>query len=102
MSIFSEIEILNMSGRLLFVLVVIFIETWLWVIPKRQEKYLREQGIPGTSYNFLYGDTKQYSSMRTLALQNPMDSFTYDYFQRVDPFAHHNSINFGIKIGTHL
>ncbi|CAO2818235.1 unnamed protein product [Amaranthus hypochondriacus] len=95
MSIFSEIEILKMSGRLLFVLVVIFIGTWLWVIPKRQEKYLREQGIPGTSYNFLYGDTKKYSSMRTLALQNPMNSFTNDYFQRVDPFANHNSINFG-------
>ncbi|KAI3515630.1 hypothetical protein L1887_14531 [Cichorium endivia] len=32
---------------------------WLWFEPKRKEKFLRDQGLNGTPYKFLFGDLKE-------------------------------------------
>ncbi|CAO2818234.1 unnamed protein product [Amaranthus hypochondriacus] len=90
-----EIDILKTLVSSFFVVILILITNWLWVIPKRQEKFLRQQGIPGTSYNFLFGDMKEHFSMRSSALQKPMNSFTHEYFQRIEPFGYQNSVRFG-------
>ncbi|CAO2818917.1 unnamed protein product [Amaranthus hypochondriacus] len=68
---------------------------WVWLRPKRMERFLRQQGIYGTSYKLLFGDLKDMSSMRTQALKTPMNGFSNDYFPRVDPFRHQLITNFG-------
>ncbi|KNA12752.1 hypothetical protein SOVF_123110 [Spinacia oleracea] len=61
---------------------------WVWLRPKKLEKKFRQQGLNGTSYQFLFGDMKDYSSMRSRALESPMECFSNDYFPRVEPLRH--------------
>ncbi|KNA05768.1 hypothetical protein SOVF_187160, partial [Spinacia oleracea] len=68
---------------------------WVWLRPKKAEKWFRQQGLSGTSYKLLLGDMKDYSLLRTRALEKPMTSFTNDYFPRVDPLAHQLVTKFG-------
>ncbi|XP_021848423.2 cytochrome P450 CYP72A219-like [Spinacia oleracea] len=68
---------------------------WVWLRPKKLEKFFRQQGLSGTSYKFLFGDDKDSASMLTEALKNPMDGFSHDYFPRIDPFRHHLATKFG-------
>ncbi|OWM88551.1 hypothetical protein CDL15_Pgr002318 [Punica granatum] len=45
---------------------------WLWLRPKKLEKCLRQQGLTGNSYRFLFGDTKEISRSMKQALSAPI------------------------------
>ncbi|KAJ8452417.1 hypothetical protein Cgig2_006222 [Carnegiea gigantea] len=56
--------------------------------PKKLERWLKQQGLPGTSYKILFGDLKDLSSMRSQAMAKPMSSFSHNYLARIEPFRH--------------
>ncbi|KAJ8452420.1 hypothetical protein Cgig2_006225 [Carnegiea gigantea] len=68
---------------------------WIWLRPKKLEKLLRQQGIPGTSYRPLFGDLKDVASLRAQAMTKPMSSFFHDSLARIDPFRHQLMTKFG-------
>lgn len=71
---------------------------WLWFRPKKLEKWFRQQGLSGTSYQFLFGDMKHYSSTRARALEHPMNGFSNDFLPRVEPLRHQLVNKFGLKL----
>ncbi|XP_022140103.1 cytochrome P450 CYP72A219-like [Momordica charantia] len=60
---------------------------WIWVRPKKLEKYLRDQGLAGNSYRILVGDWKDMSAMQKQAMSKPMN-FSNDIAPRIVPFLH--------------
>ncbi|KAJ0007325.1 hypothetical protein Pint_29611 [Pistacia integerrima] len=60
---------------------------WVWLRPKRLERYLRQQGLSGKPYRLLYGDLKEASMMLE---QTKSRSFTVsdDSTPRIVPFLH--------------
>ncbi|XP_023744534.1 cytochrome P450 CYP72A219 [Lactuca sativa] len=63
------------------------ISNWLWFKPKKIEKFLRDQGLRGNSYRFLFGDLKEMMQMTRGAKSKPMN-LTHDIVPRVLPFIH--------------
>ena len=63
---------------------------WVWFKPKKIEKFLRNQGLKGSSYRFLYGDMKDLENMLKEAKSKPI-GLTDDIVPRVSPF-HHQSL----------
>ncbi|KAL9273978.1 Cytochrome P450 72A397-like protein [Drosera capensis] len=61
---------------------------WVWVKPKALEKQLRQQGLSGNPYRFLYGDTNDRTTMALQAISKPI-AFSDDYVPRVIPFQYH-------------
>ncbi|PQP94609.1 cytochrome P450 CYP72A219-like [Prunus yedoensis var. nudiflora] len=62
---------------------------WVWLRPKKLERYLREQGFTGNSYRLLFGDTKDSSMMLRQVQSKPMKlSTSHDIAPRVMPFVH--------------
>ncbi|XP_027180757.1 cytochrome P450 CYP72A219-like [Coffea eugenioides] len=59
----------------------------LWWRPKLIERELKQQGIGGTSYNFLYGDKLAIEKLMIEAWSIPMSS-NHEIIPRVDPFIH--------------
>lgn len=59
----------------------------IWWKPKRLEKYLKLQGINGTSYKPLLGDLKEYVKQIQDAWSKPA-SLNHRIVSRVDPFTH--------------
>ncbi|KAD4384339.1 hypothetical protein R6Q59_011637 [Mikania micrantha] len=64
---------------------------WAWLKPKRLERYLRQQGLNGTTYKLPFGDTKEI--LNTLKLE-PMN-LSDDIMPRVMPFVHQAIQNYG-------
>ncbi|PON69776.1 Cytochrome P450, E-class, group I [Parasponia andersonii] len=67
---------------------------WVWLRPKRLEKCLRQQGLKGTPYRFLYGDLKESYKMTKEARSKPIN-FSDDIATRVLPFVIQTVKNFG-------
>ncbi|XP_074325964.1 cytochrome P450 CYP749A22-like [Apium graveolens] len=57
----------------------------LWLTPIRKQRFLRKQGIKGTSYKFLHGNTKDILSMRKESMSMPMDYLSHNLFPRFQP-----------------
>ncbi|KAI3516927.1 hypothetical protein L1887_16081 [Cichorium endivia] len=70
------------------------ISNWLWFKPKKIEKFLRDQGLKGSSYTFLFGDLKEMVQMTTEAKSKPMN-LTHDIAPRVLPFIHKSIATYG-------
>ncbi|KAK9048853.1 hypothetical protein SSX86_032180 [Deinandra increscens subsp. villosa] len=69
---------------------ILLFYTWkisnlLWFKPKKIEKFLRDQGLEGTPYRFMYGDLKEMARMLSEARSKPMN-LTHDIGPRVSPF----------------
>jgi len=64
---------------------------WLWLRPKKLERYLRQQGLAGNPYRFMNGDLKEISMAKEEACSKPM-SLSHDIAPRVSPF-HHRLVN---------
>ncbi|KAI3778568.1 hypothetical protein L2E82_07946 [Cichorium intybus] len=60
---------------------------WVWLKPKKIEKCLRDQGLKGSSYKFLFGDLKEMVSMLKDAKSKPIN-LADDIVPRVQPFDH--------------
>ncbi|KAD2393302.1 hypothetical protein E3N88_40279 [Mikania micrantha] len=59
----------------------------LWFEPKKMEKLLKDQGLKGTPYKFMYGDFKEMMQTMREAKSKPMN-LTHDIAPRVYPFFH--------------
>ncbi|GJX30970.1 cytochrome P450 CYP72A219-like protein [Tanacetum coccineum] len=59
----------------------------MWFKPKKIEKFLREQGLNGNSYQFFFGDLKEMVQLTVQAKSKPI-GLTDDIVPRVIPFAH--------------
>ncbi|GER42881.1 cytochrome P450 monooxygenase [Striga asiatica] len=59
---------------------------WVWVKPRKLEKWLREQGFNGNSYKFLVGDYKKMALMAK-ETQSKHILFSDDIVPRVMPFV---------------
>ncbi|KAK9937701.1 hypothetical protein M0R45_014473 [Rubus argutus] len=61
---------------------------WVWFKPKKLERCLREQGLKGNSYRFLYGDMKENSILLKEAKSKPMiPSTSHDIAPRLIPLV---------------
>ncbi|KAL8131892.1 cytochrome P450 72A397-like [Apium graveolens] len=67
---------------------------WVWVKPRKMEKCLRQQGLHGNSYRFLYGDSKESSALVKNALSKPIN-LSDDAVARASPFIHHTVGKYG-------
>ncbi|OMO74641.1 Cytochrome P450 [Corchorus capsularis] len=67
---------------------------WVWLEPKRLEKWLRQQGLAGNSYRFLYGDMKENFSMVRQTRSKPMP-LSDDIVPYATPFLHQTLKNYG-------
>ncbi|KAL8485073.1 hypothetical protein ACS0TY_027391 [Phlomoides rotata] len=45
---------------------------WVWIKPKKTERLFRQQGMKGSSYKLLYGDTKEAELMYQKAYSKPL------------------------------
>lgn len=77
------------------------ISNWLWFKPKKIEKFLRDQGLKGSSYKFLLGDLKEMVQMSTEAKSKPMN-LTHDIAPRVSPFIHKSISAYGTYVHVYL
>ncbi|KAJ7981928.1 Cytochrome P450 [Quillaja saponaria] len=68
---------------------------WLWVRPKMIERYLRNEGLEGNSYKFLFGDTKLMRKMAMEAKSKPMNISSDDITPRANPFFLQNITSYG-------
>ncbi|GAY62584.1 hypothetical protein CUMW_218970 [Citrus unshiu] len=60
---------------------------WVWLRPKKLEKFLRQQGLKGNSYRLLFGDLKENFIELKEAKARPL-SLDDDIAIRVNPFLH--------------
>ncbi|CAI9296482.1 unnamed protein product [Lactuca saligna] len=60
---------------------------WVWLKPKKIEKRLREQGLKGSSYKFLFGNLKEVVSMLKDSKSRPIN-LNDEIVPRVVPFDH--------------
>ncbi|KAF5200695.1 Cytochrome p450 [Thalictrum thalictroides] len=88
LSVFLAVFAILVISRALKVL------NWVWLKPKKIEKFLREQGIKGYSYKFLYGNTKDLASLSNEARSKSMD-LSHHIAPRVMPFFYQTVQKFG-------
>ncbi|KAF3603535.1 hypothetical protein F2Q69_00038361 [Brassica cretica] len=76
------------AGALLVVSAVLLIRVvnWVWIKPKKLESYLRRQGLPGTPYTPLVGDTKRNVNMLMETRSKPI-TLTDDITPRLLPLT---------------
>ncbi|KAI3515637.1 hypothetical protein L1887_14538 [Cichorium endivia] len=79
---------------LVFMFFVWRLSNSLWFEPKKKEKLLRDQGVNGSSYKFMFGDLKELVQMTSEAKLKPM-SLTHDIVPRVSPFFYKSLSTYG-------
>ncbi|KAL0353990.1 UNVERIFIED_CONTAM: cytochrome [Sesamum angustifolium] len=67
---------------------------WVWFVPRKLEKSLRQQGFVGNPYRFLLGDVKEMTRMAKQAYSKPIN-FSDDFVPRIVPFIHKIVNNYG-------
>ncbi|GKD67342.1 cytochrome P450 CYP72A219 [Tanacetum coccineum] len=70
---------------------------WAWLMPKKLEKLLREQGYNGNSYKPIIGDIRDLAKMANEARSKPM-SISHDISQHVLSYEHHIFNKYGKKV----
>ncbi|KAF9626461.1 hypothetical protein IFM89_034395 [Coptis chinensis] len=73
---------------------------WVWVKPKRMEKYFREQGINGPPYKIFYGNLKEMVGMVIEARSRPME-LSHRIIPCLLPFFYHTVEDYGIHACLH-
>ncbi|KAM7460408.1 hypothetical protein LguiB_036233 [Lonicera macranthoides] len=66
----------------------------VWVRPMKRDKYLRNQGFKGSSYNLLFGDIKRIRMMMKQAKSNPIN-LSHDIVPHVVPWMHDSIQKYG-------
>lgn len=68
---------------------------WLWLKPKKLEKYLKEQGFKGNAYRLILGDMGEYARM--IKEEQPRQiKFSENVSLHALPYAHHIINKFGM------
>nr|GEY80456.1 cytochrome P450 CYP72A219-like [Tanacetum cinerariifolium] len=101
-----EMELSSSTNAVCFTVAVVVILAyawrlfnWVWLRPKAMEKYLRDQGLNGNSYRFLYGDAKEMVHMTTMAKSKPI-KLTDNIVPRVMPFDYTSAKTHGNNFFT--
>ncbi|KAA8526242.1 hypothetical protein F0562_008555 [Nyssa sinensis] len=95
-SIYNLLILFKYSGAVCCAIVIVIIWrvlNWVWLRPKKVEKYLRQQGFTGNSYKLLYGDVEESSMMIKEAQSKPIN-LSDDIVPRVIPFDHKSIHNY--------
>ena len=71
---------------------------FLWLKPKKMEKFLRDQGLKGTCYRFMVGDFKELEKMRDEARSKPMSVTDHNIAPRVLTFFYKSVASHGTYI----
>jgi len=93
----------TITSIILFTLLTLFlilawrILNWLWLKPKKLEKFLREQGLKGNPYRLLVGDTNDLLKMRKEATSKPMN-LSDDIVPRVFSFVQQSVAKHGMSL----
>lgn len=104
-SLFSVCELLMQLSLKSVALTVVFLTVitwawrvlnWVWLRPKKLEKYLRQQGLSGNSYRFLFGDLKENVIMLKEAKSRPIN-FDDNIAIRVMPFVFKLFKDYGMR-----
>ncbi|XP_068338705.1 cytochrome P450 CYP72A219-like [Pyrus communis] len=85
-----EISVATIGAVLVGITVIVIagawrLLNWLWLRPKKLERYLRQQGLTGNSYRFYTGDMNEISTMIKQAYSKPVN-LSHDIARRVIPF----------------
>ncbi|KAL8201476.1 hypothetical protein R6Q57_012815 [Mikania cordata] len=72
---------------------------WAWLRPKRTEKSLREQGLTGNRYRFLFGDLKEVVQTTEQAKLKPI-KLTDNIVPRIIPFYYTAANTYGSTFFT--
>ncbi|PIA26852.1 hypothetical protein AQUCO_08600015v1 [Aquilegia coerulea] len=67
---------------------------WVWLEPRKLEKHLRKQGIPGPPYKMLQGNMKEIASLLLKVRSNPMEH-SHRIVRRILPYIHQTVENYG-------
>ncbi|KAK3042447.1 hypothetical protein RJ639_000171 [Escallonia herrerae] len=67
---------------------------WAWLRPRRLEKFLRKQGLKGSSYRLVFGDIKDMVKTIKEAKSNPI-SLSDGNLSRAVPFVHQSIKKYG-------
>jgi len=70
-----EVDAAMMFVGFLVAFVIIFLTkalSWVWLEPKRAERFLRRQGIKGNPYKLFFGDIKEINTMQHQAQSKPI------------------------------
>ncbi|XP_059659702.1 cytochrome P450 CYP72A219-like isoform X2 [Cornus florida] len=92
-----EIGIIVLCCVFVVVVVVILawrVLNWVWLRPRKLEKWLRQQGLSGNSYRLLFGDLKEMSEMIKEAKSKPIN-LSDDIVHRVMPYILKSIHNYG-------
>ncbi|KAK4285810.1 hypothetical protein QN277_002457 [Acacia crassicarpa] len=73
---------------LVLILVAWKVVSWLWLRPKKLERLLRQQGLQGTPYTPVTGDSTKMFSMHMQAKSKPMN-LSHDIIPRASSFFNH-------------
>ncbi|XP_076941703.1 cytochrome P450 CYP72A219-like isoform X1 [Bidens hawaiensis] len=69
---------------------------WVWLKPKKLEKWLRDEGYKGNPYKLLIGDMKELEAIVKEGRSKPI-SVTHDITSYALPFDHHIISKYGEK-----
>ncbi|PIA26883.1 hypothetical protein AQUCO_08600034v1 [Aquilegia coerulea] len=84
----EELQKILLTISIIFVISCVWnVFNWIWLKPKKLEKYLRKQGLKGTSYKLFYGDLKGKIPSVVEAYSKPMEH-SHQITSRVQPFDH--------------
>ena len=90
-------------GKLVITIVVVVIVrwgwnllNWVWLKPKKLEKWLRNEGYNGNSYKLLSGDMAEFAKIVKEARSKPIP-ITHDITSYALPFDHHIISKYGIS-----
>jgi len=83
-----EVDAAMMLVGFLVAFVIIFLTkalNWVWLVPKRAERFLRRQGMKGNPYKFFIGDMKAMGIILHQAQSKPIQ-IDDDVASRLVPF----------------
>ena len=67
---------------------------WVWIRPRKLEKWLKKQGLAGNPYRILHGDLKERAALLEEANAKPV-AFSHDIGARVLPSIYKTIQNYG-------
>ncbi|GMN57796.1 hypothetical protein TIFTF001_026905 [Ficus carica] len=99
-----EVSVLKLSAVVFVIVIATWawrVVNWIWLRPKRLEKFLRNQGLKGNSYKIYSGDLKEITLMAMEAASKPIN-LSDDIITRVFPFDLHTVKNYGMPSNISL
>ncbi|XP_019193513.1 PREDICTED: cytochrome P450 CYP72A219-like [Ipomoea nil] len=94
--------VFGMAAGVVFLVWLWRVLNWAWFRPRKLQKWLRQQGLKGNEYKFIFGDLKQLTKSAKEAKSKPMN-LSHDISPRLLPFfidaIHKNGENSFVWLG---